>query len=630
MFCVICNGNDTYLSMIPVSAIASQYVTVLIYSCVCFFALLRSVSSTYHSDGLLERGKRQKAPLVSSADEMDAEDHEEMLSNEIRAATAGQTSKYEMVLKRDKIRKEFRLNETGRKITLSLLAKGVDPGPGNIVHITPDLLESGEMDPMQTDQGIDDLWTDADDAAMSATRRGKSSGGSKMSDAEKAAIAKAEEDMLGGMMDDNDPELDAFLKAIQGAGDGDNISFDDFLKNVDTSALDENDAMDGDERGFLGSSDNHKRGRGVLGGSRGESGEENGDASNPMDNLLGGMGDHHDNKFEELSRRMKDDLPEDKLRLIDELEDDIKSGRFDVENLDFDTLSRYKESADIPADDDFTPRSEDDDAVSRKRITVMRPPAVRRNPLIAMLDNEPLPEPSPNDTPSAESLAALGRDEKGVITRDEVDRQWNQVLFGRCPDPDYSEPMHVRRDKNCTRADGLYNDMMEQGIQPNRETLTRYMSVHSECGRLQGALDIIDKMSAQHDLLPDEETYHRLIRGHIFIKDIDGALGRLSEMKERNLRADREVYGILINSLSHRDRLVEALQLLETAAAEGLKIQNCHIKKLRARCAKLGVEHPDIYPDPNEWVKEVKERRKKSKNFPVGNKVHFARSLTFT
>ncbi|CAE7474364.1 unnamed protein product, partial [Symbiodinium microadriaticum] len=582
------------------------------------------VSSSYYSEGLLERGKRQKAPLHTTNEDLDEEELQEQISNEIRVNTAGQASKYEMVLKRDKIRKELRENETGRQISLSLLAKGVDPGPGKILHITPDLLESGEIDPMMNDLGMEDLWTDSDTAAEARahSKRGniRGSGGTsdRISAKEKADIEQAEKDMFGGMLDDNDPELEAFMKALEGSDDGDNVSFDSFLKNIDKSMLDEKEATDADDgREFLGTTTRRET---LSGSSRKSmptsnlsetpadynSPDNESSQGNPMENLFRGMGGFEDNKFEELSRRLKDDLPEDKQRMIDELEDDINTGRFNVDNLDYDQfVSRYKESMDSPADDDISPRGIDEDVSEKKHVVVVRTPAVHKNPLIALLDNEPLPEsPTDSNTTTPSNVAEEGRDEQGVITRDEVDRQWDQVLFGRCPDPDYSEPMHIRRNKNCTRADGLYNDMMERGVEPNTETLTRYMSVRSECGRLEGAIDIIDKMSKEHGLAPDEGTYHRLIRGHIFVKDIDGAVARLSEMKARDLKPDREMYGIVINSLSNRDRLVDALQLLEEAASQGLKIQNCHIKKLRARCAKLGVDHPDIYPDPNEWVKE--------------------------
>lgn len=605
--------------------------------------VLSIVSSTYESEGLKERGKRQHAPITSPDDDLDPEELEEQLTEQIRAETKGKPSKYEMVLRRDFLRKKMKETETGREISLSLLAKGVDPGPGRILHITPDLLDTGETDPSMMVQE-EDLWSSSGKDSEAERRGMKGS-----MDLFGKDMNKQDNSLLEGMgLEDDDAELQAFMKAIEGGEDGE-LSFEEFLKNAESSLFDERDAADAEEvesaqeqtgSGRSSGSGSARGSRSGSGRTRKERSAGSGFKDVGMRDLLRSMGAEGldaEAKLDAFTRDLTDDISEDKLRMMEELEADVTSGRFDPDKFD---IGRYKESEDRPSDNDFRFKNPDEiEEEYSKEAPVVREktstgivgkkhPAVHRNPLLAMLDNEPLPVPEQED-PSFE-LDSPSRDKNGVITNSEVDRQWDQVLFGRCPDPDYSEPIHVRRNKNISRAKGLYLDMMERGVDPDAETLTAYMSVYSEANRMEGALDVIDKFATDHQLEPTENTYHRLIRCHIFLKDINGAQGRLEEMKARGLVPTRETYGLLIQSLSNRDSLVEALHLLEEATAQGLKISNTYIKKLRARCAKLGVEHPDVYPDPNLWVREVKDVRKKSKNFPPGNKVHFMRSLTFT
>jgi hypothetical protein len=47
-----------------------------------------------------------------------------------------------------------------------------------------------------------------------------------------------------------------------------------------------------------------------------------------------------------------------------------------------------------------------------------------------------------------------------VIPKDEIDKQWQVVLFGRCPDPDFSGTIKERRSRLITRADSLYAEML--------------------------------------------------------------------------------------------------------------------------------------------------------------------------
>lgn len=155
------------------------------------------------------------------------------------------------------------------------------------------------------------------------------------------------------------------------------------------------------------------------------------------------------------------------------------------------------------------------------------------------------------------------------------------------------------------------------------------MSVSSEAMQWEKANKILSLFKSQHDISPDATTFRYLIRMHVFMSDIKGCLERFSEMKGRGMTPDRETYGLLVATLAHRDDLVTAVQVLEEAAGVGVTISNRHIKKLRARLNKLDVKHPNIYPDPNLWVKDVKRVRENKKKAPRGNKLQYLSSLTF-
>jgi hypothetical protein len=155
------------------------------------------------------------------------------------------------------------------------------------------------------------------------------------------------------------------------------------------------------------------------------------------------------------------------------------------------------------------------------------------------------------------------------------------------------------------------------------------MSVASEAMQWEKANEIINTFKSHHDISPDATTYKYLIRMHIFMSDIAGCIERFEEMKSRGMLPDRETYGTIVATLSHRDDLLRAVQILEEADEKGIQISNRHIKKLRARFNKLNIRHPSIFPDPNLWVKDVKQVRENKKNARTGNKLQYLNSLTF-
>jgi hypothetical protein len=596
----------------PPSLITSLSISLIILPSFLFSLFCLVESSSFTSDGMKERGKRQMHASTSDEDNMDNREITESLTEALRAASELPDSPdYAKELReRDEERKLLYETETGRTITLDLLAKGVNPGPGRVLHILPDPSDFAE-EPSQ-----EDIFSTNSNSHSSgkSSKTGASTGAGGMLDHE-----EMDEEAMDELPDD-DPEFQQFMKAFKASMGNDN--FDSMLETLDQK---------------LG----EQEGRGESGGITGE---------NPFDGF----------EVDEEAEEGDEELERDRQRTARELLSDTERGLVDLEKMEHiptSNSSRTAPEADTKHSFKRKPQSSsapsssssfDFDSMNLGDPSLLSPKHLvkskRTNPLLALLDNEPLPEEdqdtslnrtSPSSSSSSSYLAQIAqpsRDENGVVTESEVDRQWNFILFARCPEPTSlsSKPLLLRRKENISRANALYEDLIEHGLSPNVNTLTAYLSVYSEATKLEESLNLLDKFASRHDLVPDANTYLALIRMHIFLKDINGAKIRFAEMKARDLKPTGKIYGHLIQSLTHRDELVEALQLLEEASEEKIHISNTFIKKLRRRCEKLGVTHPNLPQDPEQWVRDVKEFRKKTKSLPVGSRVHLARSMSFT
>jgi hypothetical protein len=548
---------------------------------------------------------------TSDEDNMDNQEITESLTEALRVESELPNSPdYAKELReRDEERKLLYETETGRTITLDLLAKGVDPGPGRVLHILPDPSDFVE------EPSHEDIFSTNSKSHQGSERRVGSDGIPHLSDG--AADGDGDEMMDEEALDelpDDDPEFQQFMKAFKASMGNDN--FDSMLETLD-KRLEEQESGEGRAGG--------------LGG-----------ISNPFDGFEVEEEEGNENlkrNREEIAKELLSDTQRELIDL-DKMEIPSSSSRTSFDNF-------FKQKNDTPPTPHTSSSSSsfDFDSMNLGDPNLLNPKHLvkhkRTNPLLALLDNEPIEEEEPSHSSSSPSssssssfdltqIAQASRDENGVVTQNEIDRQWNFILFARCPEPNYSKPLLERRKENILRADGLYRDMIEHGITPNVNTLTSYLSVYSEATKLNESLNLLEKFASQHDLVPDANTYLALIRMHIFLKDIDGAKIRFEEMKQRDLKPNGKIYGHLIQSLTHRDELVDALKLLEEASIEKIHISNTYLKKLRRRCEKLGVSHPDMPEDPEQWVRDVKEYRKKTKSLPVGSRVHLARSMSFT
>jgi pentatricopeptide repeat protein len=210
-------------------------------------------------------------------------------------------------------------------------------------------------------------------------------------------------------------------------------------------------------------------------------------------------------------------------------------------------------------------------------------------------------------------VSALDDDEEGLISLDTIAEQWEMVEFGRAPEPDYSLPVKERQQGAIERARLAFKEMQLSGIKPDVTTLTSYMSVYSEALQYKEALKIFKSFGA-FGVTPTSNSYRAIVKMHIRRKDIDRAVDVKEDMLKAGVLPDSETYGLIVESMAHRNMVVEGLKLLEEATEKRVRIPERHMKFLRARCEKLGIQHPDMPPNPKQWVKDMKQMRRATKH----------------
>jgi len=206
---------------------------------------------------------------------------------------------------------------------------------------------------------------------------------------------------------------------------------------------------------------------------------------------------------------------------------------------------------------------------------------------------------------------------RGPITDAFIQEQWELLHFGRAPNTEFhSKPLGARRKQNVMRARLVFDHMLANKIQPDVKVMNELLAVHAEAVHVEEALAVFDRFS-KFGLEPNERTYRYLIQMHVRNGDINAALQLKDEMKQsKGIVPHKDSYGLILQSLTHREMLVEALKVLEEASLDQCTIQEGHLRFLRSRCEKLGIKHPNIPADPKQWVKDSKEMRRKLKHSP--------------
>jgi hypothetical protein len=119
------------------------------------------------------------------------------------------------------------------------------------------------------------------------------------------------------------------------------------------------------------------------------------------------------------------------------------------------------------------------------------------------------------------------------------------------------------------------------------------------------------------------------VKMYILAKDIDKAIIMKENMKNLGFIPDRVTYGMIIEAYTHRHMIVEALKQLEEASAYNHIIPERHLSVLRITCKNLGVQHPNMPDDPNQWIKDAKKIRKDRKQ-ASNRPIQFLQSKMFS
>jgi pentatricopeptide repeat protein len=139
------------------------------------------------------------------------------------------------------------------------------------------------------------------------------------------------------------------------------------------------------------------------------------------------------------------------------------------------------------------------------------------------------------------------------------------------------------------------------------------LGVHAEAVHVDDAMTVFEEMKGTLQIAPDNATYESLIRMFVRAKDLDSALKMKTDMQALQLVPTQESFGLLVRAFTHRDMIVEALQMVEEAKRNNVPILERNLTVLRNRCKKLGVTHPDLGPDPLAWAKQAKTVRRNMK-----------------
>lgn len=547
-----------------------------------------------YSQGKLERGKRQFGPMLNSTDEMGEEESTEYFYNTLQDDIRGQPSKYEMLQERDRkiqeMKQEMYLKSVGGTLPVSLLERGkkmnANSEEGQTAYFGSDL------NPITEEQFNNKVNIESEDP-----------------DEERDVS-----ELFGENAPEEDPEeFRKFMKSIQGVGEFD---IDKMLKSVENNDAESlSSGLFSDDGDF--DLEAAKKRYGYDENTVDDDGPD--DDDDKLFDMQALKKEFGNNQSDSNSNNSENDSSPDNMdEIISQKLEKLKSLNSELDE----NVSRAKSKGNAVTNTRIT----DSDAVRstmgvNNKKSVAQTPLSRApysNPVLCLLDNEELENTS--QSPAEGKLP--------VIPLSEIDKQWNLVHFNRCPPPDYSERLVVRRENNRIRANALYEDMLRNGVAPDDQTLTAFMSVCSEACLPDEAKDIMENMQSRHNLSITSDTYRHLIRMDIFLSNYETAIQRLKDMKGLGMVPDAESYGIVIQSLSHRDKLVEAIQIFEEAVESQTTIPEEHIKKLRARCEKFGIKHPNIPPDPDQWAKDVKDvqRRYRTRSQSV---IQPLKSLTF-
>ena len=205
-------------------------------------------------------------------------------------------------------------------------------------------------------------------------------------------------------------------------------------------------------------------------------------------------------------------------------------------------------------------------------------------------------------------------DSNSLSPENQGDVLWDKIEYGRAPNPIYTLPLEYRRIMNIKRSKLAFSEFQRNpSMKVTNHVLNTYLQVYSEALKVESAMNVFESFKT-FDLAPDTKTYKALIRMFIRTDNVSKALDlKREQVDSLKLTPEGDQYGLLIESLVANNQLVEAFKELECATEKGVAIPEKNVKFLRRAATQLGVRHPDMPEDPYEWVRSMKDARKKTR-----------------
>ena len=163
--------------------------------------------------------------------------------------------------------------------------------------------------------------------------------------------------------------------------------------------------------------------------------------------------------------------------------------------------------------------------------------------------------------------------------------------------------------------------------------LNNILSTYTESLMVNGALSVIDELFVKYNIIPNNVSYNHLLRMHLRKKNVDEALTIMDTMRSNAITPMADSWGMIIDAFASRNQPIEALKIIDEIAKTSPNIisiiPNSYLTRIRLLCRKLAVAHPLVPVDPDEWMRDVKEQRRKMK-LVSKSKIQPLRSLLYT
>nr|GME14191.1 pentatricopeptide repeat-containing protein At2g31400, chloroplastic [Ipomoea batatas] len=116
----------------------------------------------------------------------------------------------------------------------------------------------------------------------------------------------------------------------------------------------------------------------------------------------------------------------------------------------------------------------------------------------------------------------------------------------------------------------LFSEMIYRGIEQDIYTYNTLLDAACNVGQIDVALEIMSEMPAKN-IFPNEVTYSTMIRGCAKVGKFDRALGLFKEMKSKGIKADRVSYNTLLAIYASLGRFEDALDVSKEMEGMGIK-----------------------------------------------------------